>query len=121
LLAIGHPFVLVIIAIALHGVSFDFFVAAGFIYTDEKAPPSIRGSAQALFGFIIYGLGMWIGNIASGHLKDHYTTHLIAGGLSQDVVNWTRFWTVPSLWSAVCLVLFLFLWRERPNLQQIEV
>ena len=52
--------------IALHGVCFDFFLAAGFIHTDNKAPVSILGSAQALFSFLTYGVGMWIGNEVSG-------------------------------------------------------
>ena len=68
LFSVGHPFALVLIGVALHGVCFDFFLAAGFIYTDEKAPPEIRGSAQALFSFLVYGVGMWIGNLVSGRV-----------------------------------------------------
>jgi nucleoside transporter len=105
LFSIGHPFALVIIGVALHGVCFDFFLAAGFIYTDEKAPPAIRGSAQALFSFLVYGVGMWIGNEVSGRVVDHYTQ----GGVS----DWSKIWMVPAIGSVVCLVLFLVLWRDR--------
>ena len=105
LFSIGHPFALVLIGVALHGVCFDFFLAAGFIYTDEKAPVEIRGSAQALFSFLVYGLGMWIGNIISGHVVDHYTVN--------GVVEWSRVWLVPSVGALVCLVIFLAIWRDK--------
>jgi MFS family permease len=102
----------VILGVALHGISFDFFLAAGFIYTDEKAPQAIRGSAQALFGFIVYGVGMWFGNILSGQVNNHYTVN----GIS----DWTKIWTIPAIGAAVCFLLFLFLWRDRPNPQHIQ-
>ena len=38
LFSIGSPFALVLLVVALHGVCFDFFLAAGFIHTDNKAP-----------------------------------------------------------------------------------
>src|SRR6185437_10904006 len=73
LFSIGHPFSLILIGVALHGVCFDFFLAAGFIHTDNKAPADIRGSAQALFSFLTYGVGMWIGNMVAGNVVKHFT------------------------------------------------
>jgi nucleoside transporter len=105
LFSIGHPFLLVLIGVALHGVCFDFFLAAGFIYTDEKAPTSIRGSAQALFSFLVYGLGMWIGNLVSGQVVDHYKVN---GG-----TDWSKVWIVPAVGAAACLALFLVIWKDR--------
>ncbi len=105
LFSIGHPFALVVVGVALHGVCFDFFLAAGFIYTDEKAPTEIRGSAQALFSFLVYGMGMWIGNLISGRVVDHYTV--------ATVTDWRHVWLVPSIGALVCLVFFLLIWREK--------
>ena len=107
LFSLMHPMVLIIIGVALHGVCFDFFLAAGFIHTDNKAPSEIRGSAQALFSFLTYGVGMWIGNEISGRVVDHFTT--------ASVVNWSRVWAVPAVGAAACLVLFLALWRDKPG------
>jgi nucleoside transporter len=108
----GHPKPWVLLGVALHGVSFDFFLAAGFIYTEEKAPEAIRGSAQALFGFIVYGVGMWAGNMISGQVNKHYTVN----GIS----DWTKIWAIPAVGAAVCFLLFLLLWRERPNPQHAQ-
>lgn len=103
----GSPFALILLGVALHGVCFDFFLAAGFIHTDNKAPASIRGSAQALFTFLVYGVGMWIGNELSGRVVDHFTV--------DKVRNWKAIWMVPSAGAAFCLVLFLLLWRDTPG------
>lgn len=123
LFSIGTPYPLVLIGIALHGICFDFFLAAGFIHTDNKAPPEIRGSAQALFGFLTYGLGMWIGNLASGYLKDHYTQGatplpevlgklLPAPDYSSGPTDWAHFWIVPAIGVAFCLVIFIAFFRD---------
>jgi nucleoside transporter len=106
LFSIGHPFALVLVGVALHGVCFDFFLAAGFIYTDEKAPTSIRGSAQALFSFLVYGLGMWLGNVISGVVVDHFKS-------PAGVIDWSKVWVVPAIGAAACLALFLVIWRDR--------
>lgn len=41
----------------LHGICFGCFYASAFIYVDRLAPVTARHSAQALFGFVMYGLG----------------------------------------------------------------
>src|SRR5262249_9462195 len=64
---------LVIFGIALHGICFDFFFAAGMIHTEAIAAPDIRASAQSLFGVLTYGLGMGLGTEASGWLNQFFT------------------------------------------------
>jgi nucleoside transporter len=109
----GTPYMLILLGVILHGVCFDFFLAAGFIHTDNKAPVAIRGSAQALFSFLTYGVGMWIGNEISGRIVDHYTV--------ATVKNWHSIWMVPAIGAAVCLALFLVLWRDRPGRLEEEI
>lgn len=109
----GFPFGLVLAGVILHGLCFDFFLAAGFIHTENKAPASIRGSAQALFSFLTYGVGMWIGNMISGRVVDHYSP----GGFH----NWAAIWMVPAIGAGACLILFVLLWRDRPGKLAEEV
>ncbi len=45
LFAVGGPFPLIILGIALHGICYDFFFAAGFIHVQNEAPAAISASA----------------------------------------------------------------------------
>jgi nucleoside transporter len=100
------PYSLVIIGVALHGFCFDFFFAAGFIHVDNEAPKDIRASGQALFGFLTYGVGMWLGNLLAGRLKGWYTS-------PDGVVDWYHFWIVPSAGVLLALLVFVVFFRMR--------
>ena len=52
---------MLLLGVALHGICYDFFFVTGFIYTDKKAPPEIRGQAQSLLVFLTQGMGMFFG------------------------------------------------------------
>lgn len=103
------PWAMVITGIALHGVCFDFFFAAGFIHVDNEAPPEIRASGQALFSFLTYGLGMWLGGIFSGIIIEKYRQKTPDGA---TVMLWDEFWLVPSLGVFIALGVFILLFRS---------
>ena len=111
LFAAGRPFALVLIGIALHGICFDFFFAAGFIHVENTAPKAIQASGQALFAVLTYGLGMWIGSEASGWLNQWATTETTDPETGEIVkeTNWQLFWTVPCVGVVVCLLAFVLL------------
>ena len=52
---------MLLLAVGLHGICYDFFFVTGFMYTDQKAPVAIRGQAQGLLVFLTQGVGMFIG------------------------------------------------------------
>jgi hypothetical protein len=111
--AIGRPFPLVLLGIALHGICFDFFFAAGFIYVENAAPEEIKASAQSLFAVLTYGLGMWLGTEASGLLNQLFTKEVIVEpGQKRRVTDWRQFWLVPCCGVLVSLALFNFLFQE---------
>ena len=85
-----------------------FFFAAGFIHTDNKSPAGIRASAQAFYTFLTYGVGMWIGNVISGQVVSHFTA-------ADGAIAWSKVWAIPAAIAAVCLLLFLVLWHDRPG------
>ena len=106
--SLGHPFALIVIGVALHGVCFDFFLAAGFIHTDNKVAFQHPRISAVLFSFLTYGVGMYIGNLVAGAIVKHFTT-------PDGVAHWSKIWAVPAIGAAFCLALFIVLWRDKPG------
>ena len=88
----------------LHGFCFTFFFVAGQLFVDEKAPASLRNSAQGLIAFATYGVGKYLGTLVAGNVVDIYST--------QGNYNWLYIWMVPFAMATVFLIGFLFLFKE---------
>jgi len=109
LFTIGKPLPLVLLGIAIHGICFDFFFAAGFIHADAIAPAHLTATAQALFGFLVYGLGMYLGSELSGMLNQYLSkTEPATDGKDEvTVTNWRVFWGIPCAVMTGAAVAFL--------------
>ncbi len=82
---VGLPLEVIVAAQLIHGFSFAFFFAAGFIYVDRIAPPDVRYSAQTVFMLVILGIGPLIAGPLNGLLSEWYTP---AGGK----LDYSMFW-----------------------------
>lgn len=78
---------MLLLAVALHGICYDFFFVTGFMYTDQKAPAAIRGQAQSLLVFLTQGLGMFFGYriMAGGSLFGVIPLNLTFGNYGEQV------------------------------------
>lgn len=66
---------MLLLAVALHGVCYDFFFVTGFMYADQKAPAEARGQVQSLLVFFTQGVGMYFGfGIAADQLSKTVTS-----------------------------------------------
>lgn len=90
--------------IILHGVCFDFFFVTGQIYTDSKAGLKIQSQAQGMITMATYGIGMWIGTLLSGYVKDAFNV--------DEIVHWRSVWMVPAGIAFGVLILFLLFFRD---------
>ncbi|HEX4592234.1 MAG TPA: hypothetical protein VH120_20030, partial [Gemmataceae bacterium] len=79
---------------------------------DNEAPRDIRASGQALFSFLTYGVGMWLGNLLAGWLKGRLTI----GGK----VDWQTFWLIPSAGVILALLVFVIFFRMNPREKVVE-
>ncbi|MGL6267054.1 MAG: nucleoside permease [Chitinophagaceae bacterium] len=98
------------VAILLHGLCYDFFFVTGQIYTDHKAGEKIKAQAQGLITLATYGIGMFIGSIIAGKVKDLYS---IQGNDTLVITNWLRVWLVPAGIAAIVLLLFVLFFNDR--------
>ncbi len=96
------------IAILIHGVCYDFFFITGQLYTDQEAPASLRNTAQGLYTFVTYGIGMFFGSLLSGIAVDVFTT---TGADGRLVRNWNGFWMSSSIGALVLFVVFAVFFR----------
>ena len=99
----------------LHGFCFTFFFVSGQLFVDEKAPSSLRNSAQGLIAFATYGVGKYLGSLVAGNVVDQYTT-------AQGTYNWVSVWSVPFVMAVIILVGFIALFREnKKNSESIGI
>ena len=96
--------------IILHGICYDFFFVTGYMYTEKKAGEKIKNSAQGLFTFATYGLGMFIGTWFSGFVVDRYKT--------PTGHNWTNVWLVPAAIALAVLAYFFIFFKEKREIKR---
>lgn len=107
--AYGQPKSLVIAALTLHGICYVCFFVVCYIYVNSVASPDIRASAQALITFVTLGVGMAIGSVFSGWIKDLFTT----GAGDAAVTDYTKVFLVPCVLTVICALVFFFGFRDR--------
>lgn len=100
---------LLLIAIILHGVCYDFMFVVGQIYTDTIAGEKYRSSAQGLVTVAMYGIGMLLGFWAAGGTSDYLGTQF------NDDEYWKWLWMTPAIMAVVCLALFAVFFREQES------
>jgi nucleoside transporter len=105
----GEYLYLLILGIVLHGLCYDFFFVVGQIYTDAKAGPHVKSSAQGLITLATYGVGMLIGFYMAGKITDYYLT-------PDGLHDWKAIWMVPAYIAIAILVIFTLLFKEKSNL-----
>lgn len=102
----GNPQTLMIlVAICLHGVCYDFLFIAGQLYVDDESNEKIRGAAQGFIAFILWGIGGFVGTYIAGRVQGKYT-------LSETSHEWFGIWIVPAIMASVVLVVFLIFFQN---------
>ncbi len=77
-------FSLSIVGLLLHGICYDFFFVASYIYVGQKAPKDQAASAQSFFNFVTLGVGMFIGSILAQQIVDMYPPILVKAEVYQQ-------------------------------------
>ncbi|WP_149276503.1 nucleoside permease [Pareuzebyella sediminis] len=101
---VNELFFMLLIGIFLHGVCYDFFFVSGQIYTDSKAGPRIKSSAQGLITLATYGIGMLVGYYIVGIVTD-----LNVIGNAHD---WKTIWLFPAVFAIIVFAIFGFAFKN---------
>jgi hypothetical protein len=98
---------MIMTAIILHGVCFDFLYVVGQIYVDKKSTPANCGQAQGLYVLVTTGLGQVVRTLATGWLFNYLVE---AGDHSAD--SWRIYWAIPAVLSAVVMLAYAVLFYD---------
>lgn len=96
-------------AIALHGICYDFLFITGQMYVDDEANERIRGAAQGLIAFVLWGVGAFVGTKLAGMVMDAHKLEEVVGPITHD---WRGIWVIPAVLAAGVLILFAAAFRE---------
>lgn len=98
---------LMVVAVLLHGFSYDFVFISGFLYVDRHVRNEVRAQAQGLLVVFTQGIGFFL------------SSQIFVGLVYPEVVkegvglaDWQQFWLVPAGYLVAVLVLFWVLFRE---------
>jgi MFS family permease len=108
--AFGQPKGLVIAALTLHGICYVCFFVVAYIYVNSVATRDIRASAQAFITFVVLGVGMFLGSLFAGWIRDLFT---VGGTPEAPLVNYTNVFLVPCGLTVLCAAIFFVAFRER--------
>jgi nucleoside transporter len=95
------------VAIAVHGMCYDYIFVMGRMYVDQRASADIRAATQGFHAFVTLGAGMFAGSWLSGVVGQHYTSN--AGATHA----WSSIWLVPATMSAVLIPVFAVLFKDK--------
>lgn len=109
--AIGAPKWLVLASLGFHGFCYVFFFVVGMIYINSVASSDIRASAQSLWVFTTFGVGLFIGSFFTGWIRDLFTKAV--EGVTKT--NYTAVFLVPVFLTVACAVAYLAFFREMPK------
>jgi nucleoside transporter len=107
--AISMQTLFVYAAIMLHGVCYDFLFITGQLYVDEEANERIRGAAQGLIAFILWGIGAFVGTQLAGISLASHTLSTPVGSIAHD---WQGIWIYPAWGAVAVLIVFMIFFRE---------
>lgn len=100
----GSGMWLIVTAMLVYGIGFDFFNIAGALFVDRQAPPTDKCAAQGLWMMMTKGIGSGLGMIGAGAVVNTFCRWQEIDGHRYFMGSWTTVWL---LFGAYCLLVFV--------------
>lgn len=97
----GNGSIYIIISCLAYGMAFDFFNISGSMFLESEIDSTNRNTAQALFTFLVNGVGSVLGSAFSGIAIQYFFTS------SNGEIVWNQVWF--TFGGYILLIAFLFL------------
>lgn len=99
----GSGMWLIVTAMLVYGIGFDFFNIAGALFVDTQAPSTDKSAAQGLWMMMTKGIGSSLGMIGAGAVVNAFCHWEEIDGHRYFMGSWTSVWLI---FSAYCLLVF---------------
>ena len=115
----GRGLWLIVAAMLVYGVAFNFFNVAGALFIDRQAPASDKNAAQGLLMMMTKGVGASVGMIVAGAVVNRFCHwEMSDDGHRYFMGDWSAAWWIFAGYCALVLVAFLLLFRTKPSLRE---
>ena len=99
----GRGIWLIVGAMLVYGVAFDFFNVAGALFIDRQAPASDRSAAQGLLMMMTKGVGASVGMIVAGWVVNRFCRwEISADGQRYFMGDWSTVWWIFAGYCVTC-------------------
>lgn len=100
--------IVIVLALALQGICWDFFFTAGDIYVDNKADIKIKSQAQSLKFMVSNGFGLLFASSVTGYIFNHSVTSEGVAALPE----WQMFWIYPAIIAVAVGIVFWIIFKD---------
>lgn len=116
LLSLGNPGEkawMLVLAMVMYGIAFDFFNISASIHIDNNVHPCQRAFAQGLLVVMTNGLGSSIGMLGVQKVVNIFTEPMQYGGRFYTFGDWTSVWQLFAAFAFVLFLLVMILIKEK--------
>ncbi|MCQ2064663.1 MAG: MFS transporter [Bacteroidaceae bacterium] len=119
LLAFGNPAGrawMLVIAMVMYGLAFDFFNIAASIYVDRNTEGRAKSSGQGLLLMMTNGFGASVGMLAMQYVMNLFTGPEMVGGRFYTLGNWQGAWLAFAGFTFAVFVLLALFFKEKTDM-----
>lgn len=107
----GSGLWLIVSAMIVYGIAFDFYNIAGALFIDRQAPAADKSAAQGFMVMMSRGVGSSLGMIAAGAVVNSFCSWEVIDGMRYFMGDWTAVWLIFAAYAALLLAAFCLLFK----------
>lgn len=109
----GNGMWLIVTAMLVYGIGFDFFNIAGALFVDQQAPATDKSAAQGLWMMMTKGIGSSLGMLGAGAVVNAFCHWEEIDGHRYFMGAWTSVWLIFCAYCLLVFFAFLFFFKEK--------
>jgi NHS family nucleoside permease-like MFS transporter len=109
----GERMWMLVFAMILYGMAFDFYSIAGTLFVDEVTGNGMRASGQGVYMIMTGGFGTMIGTLWAQMVVNSYTAPVNVAQTSYTAGNWQAVWSVFAVYALITGIVFAIIFKPK--------